>query len=128
VSSLNTIVDYDRVLVLSYGLIDEFDTPANLLRNPNSHFTGMVNETGPVNAQLLRNIAFAKEAGRRVDIVKALGADHADEEGGATTGLLSASPDATSGASSSALTPEALRAEVSQVRWHDVAADEAEEH
>ena len=69
---LNTIIDYDKVLVLSFGLIEEYDTPANLLRNPHSQLSAMVNETGEVNANLLRNIAFAKEQGVSVDIVKAL--------------------------------------------------------
>src|SRR3954468_20450387 len=58
---LNTICDYDRVLVLSFGLIQEFDTPANLLRDPKSAFSSMVNETGEVNAALLRSIAFKAE-------------------------------------------------------------------
>ena len=55
---LNTICDYDRVLVLSFGRVQEYDSPANLLRDPNSAFSSMVNETGEVNAALLRNIAF----------------------------------------------------------------------
>jgi len=35
---LNTIIDYDRVLVLSFGSVVEFDTPADLLSNPKSMF------------------------------------------------------------------------------------------
>ncbi|CAB4400795.1 unnamed protein product [Rhizophagus irregularis] len=35
---LRTIIDYDRVLVLDEGNVVEFDTPYNLLQNPNSLF------------------------------------------------------------------------------------------
>jgi ABC-type multidrug transport system fused ATPase/permease subunit len=39
---LNTIIDYNRVLVLDMGRVREFDTPANLLRDPTSQFYAMV--------------------------------------------------------------------------------------
>jgi ABC-type multidrug transport system fused ATPase/permease subunit len=39
---LNTIIDYDRVLVLDMGRVREFDSPANLLRDPTSQFYAMV--------------------------------------------------------------------------------------
>ncbi|KRX07923.1 P-loop containing nucleoside triphosphate hydrolase [Pseudocohnilembus persalinus] len=35
---LNTILGSDRILVLNNGLVDEFDSPKNLLQNPNSLF------------------------------------------------------------------------------------------
>lgn len=35
---INTILDYDRVLVMSDGKIAEFDTPSNLLANKDSLF------------------------------------------------------------------------------------------
>ncbi|KAI6219243.1 Multidrug resistance protein mrp-7 [Aphelenchoides besseyi] len=38
---LNTIVDYDRVMVLDAGEIREFDNPRQLLSNPNSLFSAM---------------------------------------------------------------------------------------
>jgi ABC-type multidrug transport system fused ATPase/permease subunit len=59
---LNTVVDYDRVLVLSFGKVKEFDTPANLLRDPRSDFCSMVAETGAQNAESLRQMAFDKES------------------------------------------------------------------
>ena len=55
---------YDRVLVLDMGTIAEFDSPANLLRNPKSHLSSMVAETGPDNAVMLRQVAMAAEAHR----------------------------------------------------------------
>ncbi|KAK8811416.1 hypothetical protein WA158_003150 [Blastocystis sp. Blastoise] len=39
---LNTIMDSDRVCVMDQGIVAEFDTPLNLLNNPNSIFSGMV--------------------------------------------------------------------------------------
>lgn len=62
---LNTIMDYDRVMVLSFGQIVEFDTPHKLLSNPDSIFTSMVAETGSENEKLLRQIAYQAEQQRR---------------------------------------------------------------
>lgn len=41
---LNTIIQSDRVLVLSFGQIKEFDTPKNLMANPDSHFTSLLKQ------------------------------------------------------------------------------------
>ncbi|XP_023212655.1 multidrug resistance-associated protein 1-like [Centruroides sculpturatus] len=41
---LNTIMDYDRVLVLDKGIIKEFDSPENLLQNKESLFYGMAKD------------------------------------------------------------------------------------
>jgi ATP-binding cassette subfamily C (CFTR/MRP) protein 1 len=46
---INTIIDYDRVLVMSQGQVAEYD--------PDSVFTSMVNETGAQNAAHLRSLA-----------------------------------------------------------------------
>ena len=62
---LNTIMDYTRVMVLSYGRIKEFASPAELLRDPDSIFTSMVNETGTENSALLKQIAFNAEQQRQ---------------------------------------------------------------
>ncbi|KAI9339972.1 P-loop containing nucleoside triphosphate hydrolase protein [Obelidium mucronatum] len=54
---LNTIIDYDRVLVLDAGVIAEYDSPKALLSNADSKFSKMVAETGASNAELLKEIA-----------------------------------------------------------------------
>lgn len=51
---LNTVIDYDRILVLDAGQVMEFDSPANLLENPNSHFSQLCKETGESNDRSLR--------------------------------------------------------------------------
>ncbi|KAG2450119.1 hypothetical protein HYH02_000222 [Chlamydomonas schloesseri] len=42
---LHTIVDSDKILVLDAGQLAEYGSPAALLRNPDSHFRGLVEET-----------------------------------------------------------------------------------
>ena len=41
---LQTIIKSDRVLVMSFGKVAEFDSPANLMKNPKSHFTKLIDE------------------------------------------------------------------------------------
>ncbi|KAF9277276.1 hypothetical protein BGZ74_003407 [Mortierella antarctica] len=79
---LNTVIDYSRVLVLDHGEIREFDTPANLLRNPDSVFSSMVDETGAANAALLRSLANAAEAGNAIAVEEVLAASQAKVVGG----------------------------------------------
>jgi ATP-binding cassette, subfamily C (CFTR/MRP), member 1 len=43
---LNTIIDYDRVLVMDKGEVAEFDSPQTLLANTNSIFYSMAKEAG----------------------------------------------------------------------------------
>lgn len=38
---LNTIIDNDRILVMNKGLLDEYDTPAALLANPEGTFKAL---------------------------------------------------------------------------------------
>ncbi|GAB4840687.1 Canalicular multispecific organic anion transporter 1, variant 2 [Ancistrocladus abbreviatus] len=53
---LNTIIDCDRILVLSAGQVKEYDTPENLLLCKDSAFSNMVDSTGVANAQYLRSL------------------------------------------------------------------------
>ena len=51
---LNTVIDYDRILVLDAGQVMEFDSPLNLLQNPKSYFSQLCAETGESNDRALR--------------------------------------------------------------------------
>ena len=61
---LNTIADFDRVLVLQEGEKIEFDTPHALLSRPTSLYSQLADATGSANATLLRQIALEKENSR----------------------------------------------------------------
>lgn len=41
---INTIIESDRVLVLSFGEIKEFDSPKNLMADENSEFSKLIQE------------------------------------------------------------------------------------
>ncbi|KAG5885795.1 hypothetical protein JTB14_031512 [Gonioctena quinquepunctata] len=55
---LNTIMDSDKVLVMSFGNVLELGHPFELLQMQDGHFHEMVLETGPMMASQLKNIAF----------------------------------------------------------------------
>nr|XP_023021441.1 probable multidrug resistance-associated protein lethal(2)03659 [Leptinotarsa decemlineata] len=54
---LNTIMDSDRVLTMSFGSMVEFDHPYKLLQIPDGYFHKMVLETGPVMYAQLSDMA-----------------------------------------------------------------------
>ncbi|XP_057653043.1 ATP-binding cassette sub-family C member 4-like [Diorhabda carinulata] len=54
---LNTIMDSDKVLVMSFGVMIEYDHPYKLLQMEDSHFHKMVLETGPAMTSQLKKIA-----------------------------------------------------------------------
>lgn len=41
---LNTIIKSDKVLVLSHGELVEYDSPKNLMKDPNSEFAKLLQE------------------------------------------------------------------------------------
>ena len=45
---LNTIIDYDKVLVLRQGMVEEYDSPSNLMKNDESLFYSMCKDAGLV--------------------------------------------------------------------------------
>ncbi|XP_042906948.1 multidrug resistance-associated protein 1 isoform X2 [Parasteatoda tepidariorum] len=45
---LNTVMDYDRIMVLNQGAVAEFDSPTALLENKESIFYGMAKDAGLV--------------------------------------------------------------------------------
>jgi len=57
---LATIMDSDRVMVVSSGKIAEFDKPSVLLEKEDSMLTSMVEQTGSETAAHLRDIAYGK--------------------------------------------------------------------
>ncbi len=46
---LNTIIDYDRVIVMDKGVIAEFDTPKALLANTNSMFHSLAKDANLIS-------------------------------------------------------------------------------
>ncbi|EZA56728.1 Multidrug resistance-associated protein [Ooceraea biroi] len=54
---LNTIMDSDKVLVMDHGRVLEFDHPHVLLRNEQGHFSSMVQETGKLMTEQLKQSA-----------------------------------------------------------------------
>eukprot|EP00019_Armaparvus_languidus_P007992 CAMPEP_0168601030 /NCGR_PEP_ID=MMETSP0420-20121227/13180_1 /TAXON_ID=498008 /ORGANISM="Pessonella sp." /LENGTH=1006 /DNA_ID=CAMNT_0008639321 /DNA_START=1053 /DNA_END=4070 /DNA_ORIENTATION=+ len=54
---LNTVIDYDRVLVLADGEIAEYDHPGALLSKPTGLFTGLVEATGKSSSRRLKSLA-----------------------------------------------------------------------
>lgn len=53
---LFTLADYDKVLVMNDGVMTEFDTPANLLRKPDSEFAALVDSMGEGGAERMREL------------------------------------------------------------------------
>jgi ABC-type multidrug transport system fused ATPase/permease subunit len=64
---LNTVIDYDRILVLDHGKVVEYDSPHQLLQQ-GGIFAKMVEDSGPANAQVLRRLAELKHEGKEVDV------------------------------------------------------------
>jgi ABC-type multidrug transport system fused ATPase/permease subunit len=56
---LRTIIDYDRILCMEAGQLQEFGVPASLLANPGGHLSKLVDSLGEEAAALLRAKATA---------------------------------------------------------------------
>ncbi|KAH0554301.1 probable multidrug resistance-associated protein lethal(2)03659 [Cotesia glomerata] len=54
---LNTVMDSDRILVMDAGSVVEFDHPYILLGNESGYLSKMVNETGAMMKETLKNVA-----------------------------------------------------------------------
>jgi ABC-type multidrug transport system fused ATPase/permease subunit len=54
---LNTVADYDKIMVMSFGKVIEYESPRKLLEM-DSEFSRMVMETGEANQAAIRSIAF----------------------------------------------------------------------
>eukprot|EP00912_Choanoflagellata_sp_UC4_P001316 UC4_evm2s808 len=54
---LNTVIDYDQILVLDKGEVVEFDTPSTLLDTQDGYFKKMVDAMGEKTAKKLREKA-----------------------------------------------------------------------
>ncbi|KAJ3232162.1 Multidrug resistance-associated protein 1 [Chytriomyces hyalinus] len=54
---LNTLMDYDKILVLDAGCLAELGTPHELAKMPDSLLSMLIEETGASNAALLRKMA-----------------------------------------------------------------------
>jgi len=64
---LDTIIDFDRILVVDKGMVAEYDTPANLLRDPTSIFSQLVDNTGEEMSAFLHKAALEMEQKRYGD-------------------------------------------------------------
>ncbi|CAG8494665.1 10598_t:CDS:10 [Diversispora eburnea] len=54
--TINTIMEADRILCLDEGRVVEFNTPTNLLNNPDGFFCKLVSRSGPDAAERLRSL------------------------------------------------------------------------
>ena len=54
---LNTIIDYDKIIVINKGKVAEIGSPSELLQDKNGMFTAMVEATGLESSQKLKVLA-----------------------------------------------------------------------
>lgn len=57
---LNTIIQYDRILVLRDGEVEDCNTPVNMLKNEDSYLSKLVREQGPEFEKKMRTLAADK--------------------------------------------------------------------
>ena len=61
---LSSVIDYDRLLVLSDGKVAEFDTPINLLRKDGSLFKNLCEKSGQYR-ELYRSAERKQQEGKQ---------------------------------------------------------------
>lgn len=54
---LHTVMDSDKILVMNFGKVEEFDAPLKLLEIEDGIFAGMVKAAGPAEAKNLTELA-----------------------------------------------------------------------
>ena len=60
---LDTVIDYDFILVLGHGEVLEFGSPADLIAKENGLFARMVTDTGDAMSKMLRERALQAKEG-----------------------------------------------------------------
>jgi len=73
---LNTIIDYDKLMVMDKGVLVEFDSPKELLKNQDGYFYALVEEVDHREAERLKTIA----ARRRQSVALHLVQEELEEE------------------------------------------------
>ena len=69
---LGTILDSDRILVMDDGNVAEFDSPANLLAQPESKFAALVRESEEQERRMHRRSSAESSSGRTPALVASL--------------------------------------------------------
>ena len=57
---LESIADFDKILVLDAGEMVEFDAPSVLLSDPTSAFSQLVEAAGPETREMIRSISVSQ--------------------------------------------------------------------
>lgn len=57
---LNTIIYYDKILVLDHGEVKEYDTPVNLVKSPDTFLGALIRKTGKAYAEKIIALAEKK--------------------------------------------------------------------
>ena len=73
---LNTIIDYDKILVLDSGKVAEYGVPVELLAKPGGNLSQMVDALGTATAAKLRQRAEMAEMTRASQAARPVKASH----------------------------------------------------
>lgn len=67
-SRFDVIVQCDRVIVMNHGKLVEFDTPLNLIDDPKSKFSLMLQQTGESDPAKLRELAQSRADSKNLGV------------------------------------------------------------